>query len=102
MLAGKCHVFRAQAQQAVEIKLQLKSEQRTPCTARQCLAWLWVRQGQEAWAGLPAGIPGPGSSREAAQRIEALKLEQAGGTRQFSLCDEEPQPSSSLETKELA
>lgn len=102
MLTGNFHVFRAQAKQAVEIKLRLKSGQRAAHAARQCLAWSCVRQGQEAWAELPAGMPGPGSSQEAVRRLEALKLEQAGGTRQFSLCDEEPQPSSSLETKELA
>lgn len=46
MLAEKFCVFREEVQQAVEIQLRLKSEQRTSCAARQRLARLCAQQGQ--------------------------------------------------------
>ena len=46
MLAEKFRVFCEEMQQAVEIQLRLKSEQRTSCAARQHLSWLCVQQGQ--------------------------------------------------------
>lgn len=39
-------IFREQKQQAVEIQDRLKREQCTACIARQCLARLYVQQGQ--------------------------------------------------------
>ncbi|WP_082506011.1 restriction endonuclease subunit S [Deinococcus sp. Leaf326] len=47
----------------------------------------------EALAQAPAAIPEASSYEDAVRKLEALKLERAGGTRQVSLFDEEPQPS---------
>jgi type I restriction enzyme S subunit len=47
----------------------------------------------EAQAQAPAAIPEASSYEDAVRKLEALKLERAGGTRQVSLFDEEPQPS---------
>lgn len=46
----------------------------------------------EAPAQAPAAIPEDSSYEDAVRKLEALKLERAGGTRQVSLFDEEPQP----------
>ena len=46
MLAEKFRVFCEEVQQAAKVELRLKSEQRTACAARQCLARLCVEQGQ--------------------------------------------------------
>lgn len=46
----------------------------------------------EAQAPAPAAIPKASSYEDAVRKLEALKLERAGGTRQVSLFDEEPQP----------
>ena len=40
----------------------------------------------------PAAIPKASSYEDAVQKLEALKLKRAGGTRQISIFDEEPQP----------
>ena len=46
----------------------------------------------DAQAPAPAAIPKASSYKDAVRKLEALKLERAGGTRQVSLFDEEPQP----------
>ncbi|WP_226991585.1 hypothetical protein [Deinococcus gobiensis] len=47
----------------------------------------------EAQAQAPTTIPEASSYEDAVRKLEALKLERAGGTRQVSLFDEEPQTS---------